>query len=411
MTSARTEDIAPHAVRPESWTARLNRRAGRDTGSLATIMAHANRRDVITLSGGFPAAETFPVEVIRSLTDELLGGAGTAQALQYSPTAGLPAARDAVADMVGRRQGRRPDQVLITSGSIDALQLVGKSVLDRGDQVLVGAPTYLGALAVFDDFDSQVLGVALDEDGLDVDAVGELLAGGARPKLIYVIPEHQNPAGVSLDGSRRLALIELCRRYGTLLVEDVAYRDLTFDGSAPPSLWSMAPDVVVQIGTFSKIFAPGMRIGWAIGPAPILAAMTAAKQTTDQCSGALGQMLMAGYVGRGHLERNLVRARQLYQARAGAMSAALAAHMPDDVRWTHPSGGFFVWLTAPDRVDTTALAPRAAESGVTYVPGRPFFADGRGGNCMRLSYSRAVEDDIERAVAILAGLLRAEADS
>lgn len=411
MTSARAEDIAIDAVRPESWAARLNGRTGRDTGSLATIMAHANRRDVITLSGGFPAAETFPVEVIRSLTDELLGGGAAAEALQYSPTAGLPAARDAVAGMISRHQGRRPEQVLITSGSIDALQLVGKSVLDRGDQVLAGAPTYLGALAVFDDFDSQVLGVALDDDGLDVDAVGELLAGGARPKLIYVIPEHQNPAGVSLGASRRLALIELCRRYGVLLVEDVAYRDLTFEGSAPPSLWSVAPDVVVQIGTFSKIFAPGMRIGWAVGPAPILAAMTAAKQTTDQCSGALGQMLMAGYVEQGHLERNLVRARELYHARARAMSAALAAHMPDEARWTHPRGGFFVWLTAPDRVDTTALAPRAAEMGVTYVPGRPFFADGRGGNCMRLSFSRAVENDIERAVAILADLLRTEADS
>lgn len=411
MTSARAEDIAIDAVRPESWAARLNGRTGRVTGSLATIMAHANRRDVITLSGGFPAAETFPVEVIRSLTDELLGGGAAAEALQYSPTAGLPAARDAVAGMISRHQGRRPEQVLITSGSIDALQLVGKSVLDRGDQVLAGAPTYLGALAVFDDFDSQVLGVALDDDGLDVDAVGELLAGGARPKLIYVIPEHQNPAGVSLGASRRLALIELCRRYGVLLVEDVAYRDLTFEGSAPPSLWSVAPDVVVQIGTFSKIFAPGMRIGWAVGPAPILAAMTAAKQTTDQCSGALGQMLMAGYVEQGHLERNLVRARELYHARARAMSAALAAHMPDEARWTHPRGGFFVWLTAPDRVDTTALAPRAAEMGVTYVPGRPFFADGRGGNCMRLSFSRAVENDIERAVAILADLLRTEADS
>lgn len=411
MTSARAEDIAIDAVRPESWAARLNGRTGRDTGSLATIMAHANRRDVITLSGGFPAAETFPVEVIRSLTDELLGGGAAAEALQYSPTAGLPAARDAVAGMISRHQGRRPEQVLITSGSIDALQLVGKSVLDRGDQVLAGAPTYLGALAVFDDFDSQVLGVALDDDGLDVGVVGELLAGGARPKLIYVIPEHQNPAGVSLGASRRLALIELCRRYGVLLVEDVAYRDLTFEGSAPPSLWSVAPDVVVQIGTFSKIFAPGMRIGWAVGPAPILAAMTAAKQTTDQCSGALGQMLMAGYVEQGHLERNLVRARELYHARARAMSAALAAHMPDEARWTHPRGGFFVWLTAPDRVDTTALAPRAAEMGVTYVPGRPFFADGRGGNCMRLSFSRAVENDIERAVAILADLLRTEADS
>lgn len=411
MTSARAEDIAIDAVRPESWAARLNGRTGRDTGSLATIMAHANRRDVITLSGGFPAAETFPVEVIRSLTDELLGWGAAAEALQYSPTAGLPAARDAVAGMISRHQGRRPEQVLITSGSIDALQLVGKSVLDRGDQVLAGAPTYLGALAVFDDFDSQVLGVALDDDGLDVGVVGELLAGGARPKLIYVIPEHQNPAGVSLGASRRLALIELCRRYGVLLVEDVAYRDLTFEGSAPPSLWSVAPDVVVQIGTFSKIFAPGMRIGWAVGPAPILAAMTAAKQTTDQCSGALGQMLMAGYVEQGHLERNLVRARELYHARARAMSAALAAHMPDEARWTHPRGGFFVWLTAPDRVDTTALAPRAAEMGVTYVPGRPFFADGRGGNCMRLSFSRAVENDIERAVAILADLLRTEADS
>lgn len=401
-------NVPAPAISADSWAASLARRARRDGGQLAGILADAARRDVIAFSGGFPAAQTFPIDVIRALADDLLDGDTAAQVLQYSPTEGLPAARAAISGMIHQRQGLRPERVLVTSGGMDALTLVAKSMLDRGDHVLTEAPTYVGALMVFDEFEAQVTGVRLDDDGLDVDGVAAALAGGARPKFVYVIPDHQNPSGVSLSGPRRNRLVELCRRYGVLLVEDVAYRDLAFDGSAQPSLWSLAPDVVVQIGTFSKIFSPGTRLGWAIGPAPVLAAMAAAKQTTDQCAGALGQLLAARYVEQGHLEPTLVGARALYRTRAHAMLKALDTHMPPGTRWTRPDGGFFVWLTGPAGVDTTALVPKVAGLGVTYVPGGVFFPGGGGRECMRLCYSRTAEDDIDRGVAVLASALRAE---
>src|SRR3954470_20827233 len=181
----------------------------------------------------------------------------------------------------------------------------------------------------FAGFEAEVDGVTVDEDGLRIDELEQVLSSGARPKLLYVIPDHQNPTGLSLAADRRAALVELCRRYGVLLVEDVAYRDLGFDADAPPSLWSLGPDVVVQIGTFSKVFVPGVRLGWAVGPASVVGAMTAAKQNSDQCSGALGQLLMASFVADGHLDRNLVGARALYESLARTMLGALEEHMPD----------------------------------------------------------------------------------
>jgi len=263
----------------------------------------------------------------------------------------------------------------------------------------------LDGLAPRAGFEAEVEGVAIDEGGLCVDELERALTVGPRPKLLYVIPDHQNPTGLSLATDRRAALVETCRRHGVLLVEDVAYRDLGFDDELPPSLWSLGPDVVVQIGTFSKIFAPGVRLGWAVGPAAVIGAMTAAKQNSDQCSGALGQMLMSRFVAEGHLERNLVGARRLYESRATAMLDALEEHMPDGVTWTHPRGGFFVWLSAGDTVDARDLVAPAARLGVAYVPGSPFFVDDRGANSFRLAYSRATESDISEGVRRLGTLL------
>ena len=388
------------------WSALFARRTALAGNELTAILSLAASRDIITFAGGFPAPETFPVDVIRELTSNLLD-ADAGVALQYSPTEGLPAAREAVAGLLNDTQGVRvdPGDVLVTSGGIEALQLLARTLVDPGDRVLVEAPTYLGAIMAFAGFEADVEGVPIDEDGLCVDELEAILAQGRPPKLLYIIPDHQNPTGLSLSEERRRALVEVCRRHRLLLVEDVAYRELGFNGSAPPSLWSLAPDMVVQIGTFSKIFMPGVRLGWAVGPAAVVKAMTAAKQNSDQCSGALGQMLMARYLTGGHMARTLITARALYQRRAGAMLDALTAHMPEGVTWTRPDGGFFVWLTAPEHVDTRALASRAVRMGVAYVPGAPFYTDARGSNELRLSYSRADETDIEEGVKRLATLL------
>ncbi|MGH9299184.1 MAG: PLP-dependent aminotransferase family protein, partial [Acidimicrobiales bacterium] len=378
-------------------------------GALTAILSLAGSSDTITFSGGFPAPETFPVAVLSDVLADLLEN-DAGGALQYSPTEGLASSRLAIADLVEAGQGIRaePDGVLVTSGGIEALQLLARVFLEPGDRVVVEAPSYLGALMAFTGSEARVTGVAMDGEGLVVDDLEAILSTGVRPKLAYVIPDHQNPTGLSLSIQRRQALVECCRRYGVLLVEDVAYRDLGFDGKPLPSLWSLGPDVVLQIGTFSKILFPGIRLGWAIGPRVVVDAMAAAKQNSDQCAGALGQRIMERFVAGDHFPAHLTEARALYARRAEKMLGALEHHMPREISWTTQAGGFFVWLTAGPHTDATGLTAGARLLDVAYVPGAPFYVDGRGKNQMRLSYSRVRESDIDEGVARLAKLLQDE---
>ncbi len=399
------------AVTPESrrWEELLARRARIDSGDgIAAILGVLAWTDVISFAGGFPDPATFPAasaaEILRELAE-----AGDATAFQYAPTEGLPGPRDAIAARLEALQGARPaeDELLVTSGGIEALELVAKSFLDAGDTVVVEGPTYLGAIMAFRGFEAEVVAVPLDDDGLDVDALAARLAQGLRPKLLYTIPDHQNPAGVTLAAERRPALVELARRYGFLIVEDVAYRELGFDGSALPSLWSGGPDVVVQAGTTSKTFFPGVRLGWAAGPAAVVAQLVRAKQNTDQCAGALGQRLFEEYARRGWIDEQLERSRALYAARCERLLAALAGAMPQGAEWTRPRGGFFSWLTLP--VDAAELARRAADAGVAIVPGGLFFPDGRGTGNVRLSFSNVADELIDAGIARLGELVAAAA--
>jgi len=375
-------------------------------GGILEILALAGNTELIPFAGGFPDPQTFPGERAAEFLDELVAS-GDLSPFQYSPTRGLPGPLDALGARLEMQQGRRPaeGETLITSGGIEALELVAKSFLDAGDAVVVEGPTYLGGIMAFRSFEADVSAVALDEDGLDVDALRDALASGLRPKLLYTIPDHQNPAGVSLSTERRHALVELARGYGFLLVEDVAYRELGFDGEALPSLWSLAPDAVVQVGTTSKTFFPGLRLGWAVGPAEVIAQLTVAKQNTDQCAGSLGQKLWELYARRGAMDEQLVRSRALYSRRWGRMLAAFERTMPAGVSWTRPQGGFFSWLTLPDDVDAAELALRAAAAGVAIVPGTPFFPDGRGSTNLRLSFSRVEDELIDEGVERLAALI------
>jgi 2-aminoadipate transaminase len=394
--------VTPQAGRWSELFASRTRAAAGD--GIAAILGLVGRPDLISFAGGLPDPATFPSERAAQLLHEL-ATSGDTSAFQYAPTHGVPGLRDALASRLEAQQGRRPagEELLVTSGGIEALELVAKSFLDPGDVAVVEAPTYLGAIMAFRSFEADVVGVSLDEDGLAVEELEARLAAGLRPKLLYTIPDHQNPAGVSLASERRPALVELARRYGFLVVEDVAYRELGFDGTAPPSLWSLAPDVVVQAGTTSKTFFPGVRLGWAVGPAEVVAQLVSAKQNTDQCSGALGQRLFEEYLRRGWLDEQLARSRALYARRCARLLAALERELGSASGWTRPAGGFFSWLTLP--VDAAPLAERAVAAGVAVVPGALFFPDGRGERNLRLSFS-AVEDDlIDAGVARLAALL------
>jgi 2-aminoadipate transaminase len=393
------------AVSPGTARFLFAERTRGDVGEgIASVLALLGRTDLISFAGGFPDPQTFPRDRAAALLAEFAAG-GESTAFQYGPTRGLAGTLDAVAGRIASLQGRRPadGELLITSGAIEALELVGKSFLDRGDTVVIEGPTYLGAIQAFRSFEAGLVAVPLDDDGLQVDELERLLAGGLRPKLLYTIPDHQNPAGVSLSVERRIDLVELARRYGFVIVEDVAYRELAFDADALPSLWSLAPDVVLQAGTTSKTFFPGVRLGWAVGPAEVSAQLVNAKQTTDQCAGGLGQRLFEEYVRRGWIEEQLARSRDLYRRKCALTLAALERHLPD-ARWTTPRGGFFTWLTVP--VDTTELARRAGEAGVGIVPGELFYADDRGRDNVRLSFSMVDETLIDTGIERLAEICK-----
>src|SRR6266545_7976835 len=292
------------AARPVRWPfvwmadfahafARRTRLRGGD--ELTTILA-GSPPGVLSMTGGFPNPATFPTDEVDEIAARLLRD-DAAVALQYTPAAGIASMREYLIDRQGQLQGRRPalDELIVTSGGMECIALMCQALIDPGDAIAVEAPSYLGALMAFGGAEADVVAIAMDDDGLVVDVLAERLAAGLRPKFLYTIPEYQNPTGRTLSLDRRRELVELCRRHGVLIFEDVAYRELPFDGRSLPSLWSLAPDVVLQAGTFSKSFSPGVRLGWAVGPADVVAELSAGKQTTDQCAGALGQRMVEEY--------------------------------------------------------------------------------------------------------------------
>lgn len=376
-------------------------------GDELTAILAGSPPGVLPMTGGFPNPATFPTGELDGLAARLVREDASV-ALQYTPSEGIASVREYLLDRQEQLQGRRPEraELIVTSGGMDCIALMCQALIDPGDTIAVEAPSYLGALTAFAGAEAQAVAIEMDDEGLRVDELAARLGAGLRPKFVYTIPEYQNPTGRTLSLERRRELVELCRRQGVLLFEDVAYRELPFDGTTLPSLWSLAPDVVLQAGTFSKSFFPGVRLGWAVGPPEVIAELATAKQNTDQCAGGLGQRLVEEYGRSGGFERHLPAARELYASHWAALSAALARHMPDDVAWTEPAGGFLTWLTLPDQVDTLAMRPAALEAGVAYVPGSPFHVGDTGHNTLRLSFSHLTETELETAVERLGAVVR-----
>ncbi|MBI5104449.1 MAG: PLP-dependent aminotransferase family protein [Solirubrobacterales bacterium] len=369
------------------------------SSAMRDLMALTERPDVISLAGGMPDTSTFPAESFASIMVKVAVD-NCAAALQYGPTEGLGIAKDVIAQVM-EAEGTLvdPDDVLVTTGGQQVIDLVCRTLVDPGDVVVAEAPTYPGAVPCFSVYQADVVQVAMDEDGMRIDELEETLdrleREGRRPKFIYTIPNFQNPAGVTMSLPRRQRLVEVAKERELLVLEDNPYGLLRYEGEPLPTLYSLdGGEFVIYLGTFSKILSAGIRLGWAVAPNPVLQKMNLGKQAADLCSSSLTQHFVSAYFGEGRWEPYLQSLRELYRRRRDTMLDALAEHFPPEATWTRPQGGLFIWATLPDYLDTTDLLARALTRNVAFVPGRGAFLDGRGAASMRLNFSGVTEDEI-----------------
>jgi 2-aminoadipate transaminase len=382
-------------------------RAGGMTASeVRALFAVASRPEVISLAGGMPFVQGLPSEEVDRVVRQVLRERGPV-ALQYGAGSGQPGLKERLVEVMAEEGIRaRPDQVLITVGAQQALDLVGKLFIDPGDPIAVEAPSYVGALSAFSAFQPTYVQIPMDHDGLIVEAFEESLRDNDRPKFLYLCPNFHNPAGVTLSPERRRRVVEVCRSAGVPIVEDNPYGLLRFEGEGGPPLHSLDPDNVLYLGTLSKIFCPGIRVGWIAASPDALARLTLFKEAADLCSSNLNMLIAETWLSGGDRWRStLGRLVDVYRSRRDACLEALESHFPSGTSWTRPAGGFYVWVTVPG-ADTRALLPEAVQRKVAYVPGTAFYPDGSGADRLRLAFCYPPEDAIREGVKRLGVLLR-----
>jgi 2-aminoadipate transaminase len=376
------------------------------------MMSLTERPEVISLAGGLPDTSTFAPELYAKLMSHV-AAKQTAKALQYGPTEGLAATVSCIVEVMAAEQTLvDPDEVLVTTGGQQVIDLVCKALLDPHDVIVAEAPTYPGAVPTFGAYEANVVQIEMDADGMPIDelerTLDRLQAEDRRPKFIYTIPNFQNPGGVTMSLPRRRRLVEVAREREILVLEDNPYGLLRYEGDPLPTLYSLdaalagrggASDFVIYLGTFSKILSPGVRLGWAVAPQPVLEKLNLGKQGSDLCSSPVTQLFVAAYFGGHDWRAHLDSLRSLYRARRDAMLTALQSHFGPAAQWTKPQGGMFVWATLPDYIDTTDLLARALETeAVAFVPGRAAYVDGRGASSMRLNFAGVAERDIAEGI-------------
>ena len=372
------------------------------------ILKITQRAEVISFAGGLPAPELFPVEEMKQISRLLMEESGRV-ALQYSTTEGYEPLRQKIAARIGRKFQTQAsaEEVMITSGSQQALDFTGKLFLDAGDVVLCESPTYLAAISAFRAYQPEFIDVPTDDDGMIIEELERILATTDNVKLVYVIPDFQNPTGRTWSRERRRRFIETVSRYGVAVLEDNPYGELRFEGEILPSIKSMDREgLVIGTGTFSKTFCPGMRIGWLVAAPPVIEKYVLIKQGADLCTSLRNQMEIDLFMELFDFEGNLVRLTELYRQRRNSMVAALEAMMPEGVSFTRPQGGLFLWVTLPERIKAIELLKRCLEQNVAFVPGDSFFPNGGVENTLRLNYSNMPEDRIREGVARLAAAIR-----
>jgi 2-aminoadipate transaminase len=384
------------------------------SSAMRDLMAITARPDVISLAGGLPDTSTFPPETFAALTDRI-ARESCASALQYGPTEGFDETKRCIAEVMAT-EGMRADadDMIVTTGGQQVIDLVTKTLVDPGDVVICEAPTYPGAVPVFSSYEADVVQIEMDSDGMRIDLLEETLERldreGRRPKFIYTVPTFQNPAGVTMSLSRRRRLVEVAHERELLVLEDNPYGLLRYEGDELPPLYALDRGVfVMYLGTFSKILSPGIRLGWVAAPAPVLAKINLGKQATDLCTSSLTQQVVEGYFAQGRWQAYVQDLCTIYRRRRDAMLDALAEFFPNEAEWTQPGGGLFIWATLPDFIDTEDLLAKAIQQeSVAFVPGSAAYVDGRGGSSMRLNFSAVSEDEIVEGIRRIGKVIDAQ---
>jgi len=373
------------------------------SSAMRDLMAVTARPEIISLAGGLPDTSTFPPDTFAAVAQRI-ASESCAKALQYGPTEGLQETKDCIAEVMHAEDMRvDAEDMMVTTGGQQVIDLVTKTLIDPGDVVVAEGPTYPGAASVFNAYQAEVVQIDLDSDGMRVDllevALDRLERDGRRPKFIYTVPSFQNPAGVTMSPPRRKRLVEVAHERELLVLEDNPYGLLRYEGEPPTPLLSLDGGVyVMYLGTFSKILSPGIRLGWVVAPPPVLEKINLGKQAADLCTSTLSQLMVQAYFAEGRWRDYVESLTEIYRARRDTMLDALADHFPPQAEWTRPSGGLFIWATLPDFIDTTDLLARALRENVAFVPGEAAFLDGRGRSSMRLNFSGSGEDAIREGI-------------
>ncbi len=417
----RTRPAAHELARYEALFAARTR--GMKSSAMREMMALTERPDVISLAGGLPDTSTFAPALYAGVMADV-AAESTARALQYGPTEGMAATVRCIVEVMGAEgTAVDPEDVIVTTGGQQVIDLVCKTLIDPGDVIVAEAPTYPGAVPTFSAYQAHVEQIEMDADGMPIDALeatlDRLQAEGRRPKFIYTIPNFQNPGGVTMSLARRRRLVEVARERELLVLEDNPYGLLRYEGEPLPTLYSLdaeavgrggASDLVIYLGTFSKILSPGLRLGWAVAPRPVLEKLNLGKQGADLCSSPVTQMFVAAYFDRqeGGWQQYVETLKDLYRSRRDAMLEALDEHFGERASWTRPQGGLFIWATLDERIDTTDLLALARTSeGVAFVPGRAAYMDGHSGaSSMRLNFAGIPERDIREGVRRIGRAMR-----
>lgn len=369
-----------------------------ESSIIRDILKFSNQPGVISFAGGLPAPELFPVEEIREAADRVLTRYGT-QALQYGLSMGYAPLREYIAERLSVSGGTQltANNILITGGSQQGLDLVGRVFLNRGDYVLCERPTYLGALQAFNFYSARYALVDMDSHGMMVETADPVIEK-YRPRVMYVVPNFQNPTGITLSEERRRLLVQKAQKYGIPIIDDNPYGELRYSGTPVPSIKSIGGQAVIQLGTFSKTVSPGLRIGWVAASRQLMGIFERVKQSTDLHTNQFSQYLIYEYVQNGALDRHIERLKVAYHERRDAMLRAMKEFWPESITWTKPDGGLFLWVKLPEGIDAKEILPKAIEEKVAYVPGQPFFPDGNGKNTLRLNFSNASLENIHEGI-------------